>query len=175
MTAEGSTLEVRMQQDAGTTALGASWVVNVTQDELPQVGLGDCVNGATPNLYGSQTTSSEGVCFDTGYMYAPGAPGGSSNVTPGWTGGMDVLAETKTAGVGGTPGTDLQYFTGSSYTAAACNATNSCGTASFVSMPLDDASSVNSWFPTSLVVDGFLASGGGFAVGFAMAAARRAL
>jgi len=138
VSADGSTLEVRMQADAGTTDLGASWAVNITQVELPQVGLGDCVNGTTPALYGSQTTSSEGVCFDTGYMYAPGAPGGSVNVTPGWTGGLDVLAETQTVAVGGTPGTDLQYFTGSTYTAAACNAGFTCGTATFVTLPGDE-------------------------------------
>jgi hypothetical protein len=173
-------IEVRATVDAGnitsTGWAGGAFFVRATADTLPYFGQGECLNGAVNgSLYGFGTFAQYGTCLDTSVF--------SGNSGAGWFGDVQVaspadtaiLVETKTLVVGGTVGTDVEEYTGTGFTVAACNAGHTCGTASFVSLNGDDTSPLNTWFPTSAYIEGFMAAGTGFVVGIGFALARSAL
>lgn len=179
VSAEGSTVEVRAYLDSTSvsatgwgSASANSMMVRVTAAGMDYFGEGDCANGALPanGIYGSQTTATVGVCIDTGNIGGSFPTGAVQS-----TSGTDVLVNTRTAAVGGTPGSDLQLFTGASFAGASCNSGYTCGTASFVVLPYDSPSPVASWFPSSAFTVGFAFWGSGLVLGLVYRQVSRAL
>ena len=178
---QGVTMDVRVYETVASTSnagFGSSFSVTVQAGALWMAGAGgDCTGGTAPVagfFAASGTRANFGSCVDTteGTCCVVVTPGLASSAA------ITVGVETQTLLEGGTVGSDLQeyvYFSSTNYIPASCNAGGTCGTVSFVSLPGDDPLAVNSWFPVSMLIESFLASGMGFVVGLAFDLARSAL